>query len=174
MPEGKLEYVGYESHFTDLSNHLVRGVAWSSRGIFLSQHKYVLDLLKEIGMLGCKPMDTPIVEKHYLGIYSNQEPVDRGRYQRLVGRLIYLSHTRPDIAYVVSVVSQFMHSPSVDHMAAVMRILAYLKSAPGKGILYECVWAQNDIGLSSGYPQHRICAKVVGSRYGPLIKRNPI
>ncbi|KAB2632654.1 polyprotein (retrotrasposon protein) [Pyrus ussuriensis x Pyrus communis] len=93
----------------------------------LNKRKYVLDLLKEIGMLGCKPVDTPIVEKHHLGIYPDQVPVDKGRYQRLVGRLIYLAHTRPDIAYVVSVVSQFMHSPSADHMAAVMHILAYLK-----------------------------------------------
>ncbi|CAN6687056.1 unnamed protein product [Malus baccata var. baccata] len=121
----------------DLKYFLGVEVARSSRGIFLSQRKYVLDLLKETGMLGCKPVDTPIVEKHYLGIYPDQEPVDKGRYQRLVGRLIYLSHTRPDIAYAVSVVSQFMHSPSVDHMEAVMRILAYLKSAPGKGVLYE-------------------------------------
>ncbi|CAN6720151.1 unnamed protein product [Malus baccata var. baccata] len=121
----------------DLKYSLGVEVARSSRGIFLSQRKYVLDLLKETGMLGCKPVDTPIVEKHYLGIYPDQEPVDKGRYQRLVGRLIYLSHTRPDIAYAVSVVSQFMHSPSVDHMEAMMRILAYLKSAPGKGVLYE-------------------------------------
>ncbi|CAN6710086.1 unnamed protein product [Malus baccata var. baccata] len=121
----------------DLKYFLGVEVASSSRGIFLSQRKYVLDLLKETWMLGCKPVDTPIVEKHYLGIYPDQEPVDKGRYQRLVGRLIYLAHTRPDIAYAVSVVSQFMHSPSVDHMAAVMRILAYLKSAPGKGILYK-------------------------------------
>ncbi|CAN6586683.1 unnamed protein product [Malus baccata var. baccata] len=121
----------------DLKYFLGVEVARSSKGIFLSQRKYVLDLLKETGMLGCKPVDTSIVEKHYLGIYPDQEPVDKGRYQRLVGRLIYLSHTRPDIAYAVSVVSQFMHSPSVDHMEAVMRILAYLKSAPGKGVLYE-------------------------------------
>ncbi|CAL8156128.1 unnamed protein product [Prunus armeniaca] len=87
-------------------------------------------------MLGCKLVDTSIVKKHYLGIYPDQEPVDKGRYQRPVGRLIYLAHTRPNIAYAVSVVSQFMHSPSVDHMA-VMRILAYLKSAPIKGILYK-------------------------------------
>nr|XP_028954377.1 uncharacterized protein LOC114823160 [Malus domestica] len=112
-------------------------VARSSRGIFLSQRKYVLDLLKETGMLGCKPADTPIVEKHNLHLDPDQKPVDKGRYQRLVGRLIYLAHTRPDIAYAVSVVSQFMHSPSVDHMTAVMRILAYLKSAPGKGVLYR-------------------------------------
>ncbi|XP_068304315.1 uncharacterized mitochondrial protein AtMg00810-like [Pyrus communis] len=122
----------------DLKYFLSVEVARSPRGIFLSQRKYVLNLLKETGMLGCKPVDTPIVEKHYLGIHLDQEPVDKGRSQRLVGRLIYLSYTRPDIAYAVSVVSQFMHSPSVDHMAAVMRILAHLKSAPGKGILYAC------------------------------------
>jgi hypothetical protein len=49
-----------------------------------------------------------------------------------VGKLIYLSHTRPDIAYVVSLVSQFMHYPSEYHMSAVIRILRYLKSSPGK------------------------------------------
>ncbi|CAN6557534.1 unnamed protein product [Malus baccata var. baccata] len=89
----------------DLKYFLGVEVARSSRCIFLSQRKYVLNLLKETGMLGCKPVDTPIVEKHYLGIYPDQEPVDKGRYQRLVGRLIYLAHTRPNIAYAVSVVS---------------------------------------------------------------------
>ena len=116
----------------DLKYFLGVEVACLSRGIFLSQRKYVLDLLKETGMLGCKPVETPIVEKHHLCLYPSQKSVDKGRYQRLVGRLIYLAHTRPDIAYVVSVVSQFMHSLRVDHMAAVMRILAYLKSALGK------------------------------------------
>ncbi|KAB2621756.1 hypothetical protein D8674_023938 [Pyrus ussuriensis x Pyrus communis] len=112
-------------------------VACLSRGIFLSQRKYVLDLLKETSMLGCKPVDIPIVEKHHLGIYPDHVLVDKGRYQRLVRRLIYLAQTRPDIAYAVSVVSQFMHSPSADYMAAVKRILAYLKFAPGKRILYR-------------------------------------
>ncbi|BBG98715.1 HXXXD-type acyl-transferase family protein, partial [Prunus dulcis] len=121
----------------DLKYFLGVEVARSSKGIFLSQRKYVLDLLKETGMLGCKPVETPIVEKHHLCLDPEQKLVDKGRYQRLVGRLIYLAHTRPDIAYAVSVVSQFMHSPSVDHMAAVLRILAYLKSAPGKGVLYR-------------------------------------
>jgi hypothetical protein len=63
-------------------------------------------------------------------------PVDREQYQRLVGRLIYLSHTRPDIAYAVSVVSQFMHNPQNHHMDAVMRIIRYLKGCPDKGLLY--------------------------------------
>jgi len=77
----------------DLKYFLGVEVARSSKGIFLSQRKYVLDLLKEIGMLGCKHVDTPIVEKHYLGIYPNQEPVDRGRYQRLMGEVdLFVSH----------------------------------------------------------------------------------
>ena len=53
-----------------------------------------------------------------------------------MGKLIYLSHNRPDICYAVSIVSQFMHCPSEEHMDAVVRILRYLKSAPGRGLLF--------------------------------------
>jgi hypothetical protein len=63
--------------------------------------------------------------------------VDKGIYQRLVRQLIYLSHTRPDIAYAISVVSQFMHSPREPHMEAIYRIFRYLKSSPGKGLLFS-------------------------------------
>lgn len=140
-------------------------VARSKKGIFLSQQKYILDLLCEVGMLECKPADTPIVQNHRLGEHQNQVPTDKGRYQRLVGKLIYLSHTRPDIAYAVSVVSQFMHQPSKDHMEAVIRILRYLKSSPGKGLMFaknnhlrvngytDADWAGNTIDRrsTSGY-----------------------
>ncbi|XP_040372840.1 uncharacterized mitochondrial protein AtMg00810-like [Rosa chinensis] len=112
-------------------------VARGSSGIFLCQRKYVLDLLTETGMLGCRPADTPIEQNHKLAEYPNQTLTKKARYQRLVGRLIYLSHTRPDIAYAVSVVSQFMHNPSETHMEAVIRILRYLKSAPGKGLMFS-------------------------------------
>ncbi|KAL6277717.1 hypothetical protein ACE6H2_021318 [Prunus campanulata] len=111
-------------------------VARSDQGIFLSQRKYVLDLLTDTGMLGCKPADTPIEQNHNLQENPGDVPTNKERYQRLVGRLIYLSHTRPDIAYAVSVVSQFMHAPSERHMDAVNRILRYLKSTPGKGIIF--------------------------------------
>ena len=111
-------------------------VSRSNKGIFLSQRKYALDLLQETGMSACQPTDTPVEEGLKLCIESNQVPVDKGRYQRLVGRLMYLAHTRPDLAYALSIVSQFMHNPGEQHMNAVMRILRYLKSAPGKGILF--------------------------------------
>ncbi|XP_020412233.1 uncharacterized protein LOC109947142 [Prunus persica] len=96
-----------------------------------------MDLLANIGMLDCKLADTPIVENHKIGVYVDQVPTNKERYQRLVGRLIYLSLTRLDIAFVVTIASQFMHSPSEDHMAAVMRILSYLKSTPGRGLLFK-------------------------------------
>ena len=66
----------------------------------------------------------------------NQVLANKERYQRLVGRLMYLAHTWPDLAYALSVVSQFMHSPSEEHVNAAIRILHYLKSSPGKGILF--------------------------------------
>ncbi len=64
-----------------------------------------MDLLTETRMLACQPIDTPIEHNHRLGDdRADQVLVNKERYQRLVGRLIYLSHTQPDLAYVVSVV----------------------------------------------------------------------
>lgn len=112
-------------------------VARSKKGIVVSQQKYILDLLKETGMMGCRPAETPIDPNRKLGGEDKGDPVDTARYQRLVGRLIYLSHTRPDIAFAVSLVSQFMHSPHEEHLEAVYRILRYLKSAPGRGLFFK-------------------------------------
>ena len=86
-------------------------------------------------MLGSKPVDTPIEQNHKLFQCSNSTNIDKGRYQRLVGKLIYLSHTSPNITYAVNIVSQFMHDPRKLHMDVVEWILRYLKSTPGKGIL---------------------------------------
>lgn len=63
--------------------------------------------------------------------------MDRGRYQRLVGRLIYRSHTRPDIGFAVSMISQYMNKPTKEHMKALTRFLRYLKMTPGKGLLFK-------------------------------------
>ena len=80
-------------------------VAHSKYGIFISLQKYVSDLLKETRKLACKPTNTPIGCNHKLGEVEEDIVVDREMYQRLVERLIYFSHTRLNIAYVVSVIS---------------------------------------------------------------------
>ena len=108
----------------------------SRRGIFISQRKYVLDLLSESGKLGAKPYSSPMVP----GLYLTREGElfeDPERYRRLVGKLNYLIVTRPDIAHFVSVVSQYMSTPTIDHWAAVQHILCYLKGSPGRGILHS-------------------------------------
>lgn len=113
-------------------------VAYSKKGIFLNQRKYVLDLLQETGKSGVVPADTPVDTKAKLD-ETGDLLSDVGQYQRLVGRLIYLTITRPDITYAVSLVSRFMHAPRRQHMDAVTRILRYLKGSPGRGI-----WMRNN------------------------------
>ncbi|CAA7404778.1 unnamed protein product [Spirodela intermedia] len=96
--------------------------AYSEKGIFFSQQKYVLDLLKETWKIECKPINTPIDPNSTLG---------------LVGQFIYLHHTRPDIAFAVGIISQFIHDPREPHLQAVHKILSYLKGTTGQGILFQ-------------------------------------
>ena len=119
--EFEIKYLGTLKYFLGME------VARSRKGISVSQRKYVLDLLKETGMLGCKLADTPMDPNSKLGRNTDSAPVDKGSYQRLVGKLIYLSHTRFDISFVVSVVSKFMNNLTEEHIEAVYRILRYLK-----------------------------------------------
>ncbi|PNX72504.1 putative copia-type protein [Trifolium pratense] len=107
--------------------------AQSSPGIAINQLKYALDILSETSMLDCRPIDTHMDPNVKL-LPGQWEPLkDPGRYRRLVGKLNYLTATRPDITFVVSTVSQFLNS----HWNAVVRILRYLKNAPGRGLLHE-------------------------------------
>ena len=111
-------------------------VMQSKHEIFLSQRKYVFDLLSETGKLRVKPYNSPMV----LGIHLNREGEtfeDPERNRRLVGKLNYLIVTRPNITHSISIVSQYMSSPTVDHWVAIEHILCYLKGALGHGILYS-------------------------------------
>ena len=105
-------------------------VGRSQKGIKLSQRKYVLDLLKETGFLGVRPVDIPMDPNKKLVKDKGKLFGDPGRYCHLVGKLTYLTITRPDISYAVSVVSQFLEVPIVSHWEAVTRIVQYLKRAP--------------------------------------------
>ncbi|RVW83276.1 Retrovirus-related Pol polyprotein from transposon TNT 1-94 [Vitis vinifera] len=184
------KYLSEEFEVKDLGNlkyFLGMEVARSRKGIVVSQRKYILDLLKETGMLGCKPIDTPMDSQKKLGIEKESTPVDRGRYQRLVGRLIYLSHTQPDIGFAVSAVSQFMHSPTEEHMEAVYRILRYLKMTPGKGLFFrktenrdtkvysDADWAGNiiDRRSTSGYCSF-VWGNLVTGGAAISIAKNPV
>nr|XP_043611879.1 uncharacterized mitochondrial protein AtMg00810-like [Erigeron canadensis] len=109
----------------------------TNNGVCLNQRKYCLDLISEFGLLAGKPISVPLDPNVHLSSEdSENDPVLKNitEYQRLIGRLIYLTHTRPDIAYTVHCLSQFMHKPLNSHLKVALRVLRYLKAAPGKGI----------------------------------------
>jgi hypothetical protein len=120
-------------------------VARGTEEIILSQKKYVLDLLSETSMLGYKFVVSSIDVKAKMSADVGEQ-FDRERYQRLVDRLIYLCHTRPDISFAVSVVSRYMYDPRKDHMDTVFHIPSYLKSAPGKGLIFGNNGHMNIVG----------------------------
>lgn len=122
-------------------------VLGSKHGISISQQKYIVNLLNKVDMLACKLSDTLAAENIKLGTFSDQIPANKEHYQRLVGWLIYLSHTRPDLAYPLSVVSQYMYFLSEEYMKVVIRILQYLKSFLGKGIMFT----KGDVIFIEGY-----------------------
>ncbi|GKC10402.1 ribonuclease H-like domain-containing protein [Tanacetum coccineum] len=106
-------------------------------GICLSQRKYYLELLHEFGLLAAKHVDTPLPENATLNHTESDDDhllVNVSNYQRLVGKLIYLTNTRPGIANDVHCLSHYMHSPLNSYLDATLRVLRYLKDSPGSGI----------------------------------------
>ena len=83
-------------------------VARSPTGFYLYQRKYATYIVTKAGLLGCKPAGSPMDQNHKLGHVKGPVMSEPARYRRLVGRLIYLSATRPDLTYAVHLLSQFM------------------------------------------------------------------
>lgn len=110
----------------------------SSAGIFINQRKYVLDILAKTGLIVAKPAITPIEQRHELHKIDQDKLKDGSQYRRLVGKLIYLTITRPDITYAVNLLSQYMHEPCEKHWRAAMRVVRFLKGSPGSGIFFFC------------------------------------
>ena len=107
----------------------------TSQGIFVSQKKYTQDLINEVLTAGAKPLKLPM-DPHLKFSPSQRTPLEGGDgFRRLIRKLIYLTITRPDINYVVQVLSQFIQTPTANHMKASLNVVRYLKSALAQGIL---------------------------------------
>lgn len=107
----------------------------TSSGLHLMQRKYIIDLLTKTKMLDVKPVTTPMAASPKLTLQSGNPITDPRDFRMIVGSLQYLSITRPDIAYSVNRLSQFMHCPTEDHLQAAKRVLRYLAGTLSHGIL---------------------------------------
>ncbi|XP_019100164.1 PREDICTED: uncharacterized protein LOC109132671 [Camelina sativa] len=125
---------GFRTDDKTLVCRLKKSLVCRREGLFLSQRKHALDIISEAGLLGSKPADSPMEQQHNLAMSKSALLADPQRYRRLVGRLIYLAATRPDLAYSVHILTQFMQQPRVDHWTAALRVVHYLKGNAGQGI----------------------------------------
>lgn len=110
----------------------------------MNQSKYALELLTASKKGGVKLVSTPMDFNQRLTSYEFDEVIVSGSedpllenvesYQRLVGILLYLTMTRTDIAYPVQLLSQFMCKPKQSHMTSALRVIKYIKNAPGLGL----------------------------------------
>ncbi|KAH9680736.1 retrovirus-related pol polyprotein from transposon RE1 [Citrus sinensis] len=99
----------------------------TSNGLFLSQQKYIRDLLARFNMESIKETATPLSSTTHLILNDGSPPVDASRYRSLIGGMQYLSLTRPDVSYAINKLAQYMHSPRQAHWTAAKRLLRYLK-----------------------------------------------
>ena len=113
-------------------------VTYSKSSIVLSQHKYILDFLKDTCKFNCKPASTPVDTNTKLKAKQSDkdDPINKTSFQRLVGRLLYLNHTRPDISFAVNSLSQYMSDPRQLHQTVADRIMTYLRGTIENGLLF--------------------------------------
>lgn len=107
----------------------------SDAGFFLSQRKYASDILLEFGMTKAKPLHLPMDIKLKLTADMGDVLPNPSTYQRLIGKLIYLTITRPDIAFSVQILTQYMQKPTTVHMQNAKRLLRYISGTVTQGIL---------------------------------------
>jgi hypothetical protein len=112
-------------------------VIQSPKRIWLLQRQHALNKLFEYGMTGCKPISIPLEQNVKLSADEGDLVENTTMYRRIVGSLIYMTITRPNLSYAVGMVSQFMQTPRKPHLDAVRCILRYIKHTLQCGIFYE-------------------------------------
>ncbi|KAJ9546973.1 hypothetical protein OSB04_019516 [Centaurea solstitialis] len=129
--------------YETLTNHLLskgfkRGiqVKQNPEGIFINQSKYIKDMLKKFNMIDCSPIKTPMPTGNLLGPDFAGKSVDQKIYRSMIGSLLYLTATRPGIMFATCFCARFQANPKESHLAAVKRILRYLKGTPEMGLWY--------------------------------------
>ena len=115
--------------------------------IFLGQGKYAVETLNRFGMMHCKTMTTPMASNLKLLSGASSETIDAMMYPQMIGSLMYLMNTRPDICFVVNTFNQFLTDPRHVHLIGAKHILRYLKGTLDYGLKYE---ANQNINLE-GY-----------------------
>lgn len=132
------EFLSSQFHMKDLGElryFLGIEVDRTSKGIFLSQKKYLHDLLQQYHLSNCRTVKLPM-DTHFKLTEDVGDPLpDAYVYQQLIGKFIYLTLTRPDISFAIHVLSQYMHKPTNVHFQAAKRVMRYLSGSPSKGIL---------------------------------------
>ena len=105
-------------------------------GIWLSQRQYALDMLSKYGMADCKPISMPLDVNVKLSAHAGDALKNVTMYRKIVGSLIYLMITRPDLSYTVGLESQFMQAPKKPHLDAVRRTLRYVRATLDHALFY--------------------------------------
>ena len=126
----EMKDLGHLSYFLGLE------ITHSIDGLYITQAKYASELLSRAGLTDSKTVDTPVELNAHLTLSGGKPMSNPSLYRRLVGSLVYLTVTRPDISYVVHQVSQYLSAPRSTHYAAVLHILRYLKGTLFHGIFY--------------------------------------
>ncbi|GJR48086.1 hypothetical protein Tco_1316189 [Tanacetum coccineum] len=111
-------------------------ISQSPRGIFINQSKYALESLKKYGFDSCDPVDTPMVEKSKLDEDKEGKAVDPSHYRGMIGTLLYLTASRPDLQFAICMCARYQARPTEKHLNAVKRIFRYLKGTVHRGLWY--------------------------------------
>ena len=120
----------------------------NENGIFISQARYVNEVLGRFNMQECKAAITPTVMGLKLSKEDSSKDFDPSLYKSIVGSLMYLTATRPDIMFAVSLISRFMERPKEAHWKAAKRILRYVKGTKRFGILYTFSESSDLVGYT--------------------------